>query len=226
MSKEHSKIKTRKFRYKGRDILIHFDLDRCTHVAECLMGLPQVFNNLRKPWVMPDNAEANQIAEVILRCPTGSLHFERLDGGWEEPIPDFNTISITANGPHYIHGNVEIYDDQNNLLLKDTRVGICRCGKSKILPLCDNTHSSNNFREKGLMKPTQGKTEKKPGPTALKIVWNPKGPLKLSGPMTIRTARDNVGFRGDTILLCGCGKSKNKPFCDGSHGKGLFSKNK
>jgi len=64
-------------------------------------------------------------------------------------------------------------------------------------------------------------------PASLKIIWNSKGLLKTTGPMDIKTNRDNIiVFRGESILLCGCGKSKNNPFCDGSHGKGLFSKGK
>ena len=45
------------------------------------------------------------------------------------------------------------------------------------------------------------------------------GPLKVTGPVTIIDA-DEVAFElppGSSIVLCRCGHSKNKPFCDTTH---------
>jgi len=45
------------------------------------------------------------------------------------------------------------------------------------------------------------------------------GPLKVTGPITIVDA-DGVPFvvpPGNAIVLCRCGHSKNKPFCDTTH---------
>jgi len=45
------------------------------------------------------------------------------------------------------------------------------------------------------------------------------GPLVVSGPIALSdhegTAFDLAGK--DTIALCRCGASKDRPFCDGSH---------
>jgi uncharacterized Fe-S cluster protein YjdI len=57
----------------------------CIHAAECLRGLPAVFDNQRRPWIIVDNGSPGDIGEVIQRCPTGALHFRRLDGGPQEP---------------------------------------------------------------------------------------------------------------------------------------------
>jgi CDGSH-type Zn-finger protein len=46
------------------------------------------------------------------------------------------------------------------------------------------------------------------------------GPLILQGGMTIVDHLGNeftLPTGKDTIALCRCGQSKNKPFCDGSH---------
>lgn len=44
------------------------------------------------------------------------------------------------------------------------------------------------------------------------------GPLKVTGPVTLV---DHEGRRfeveGDDLVLCRCGRSADKPFCDGSH---------
>jgi uncharacterized Fe-S cluster protein YjdI len=45
----------------------------CIHAAECLRGLPAVFDNHRRPWIIVDNGSPGDIGEVIQRCPTGAL---------------------------------------------------------------------------------------------------------------------------------------------------------
>ena len=55
--------------------------------------------------------------------------------------------------------------------------------------------------------------------TDVTIQVRANGPLKVTGPVTIIDA-DEVPFElppGSSIVLCRCGQSKNKPFCDGSH---------
>ena len=56
-----------------------------------------------------------------------------------------------------------------------------------------------------------------------KITVNNNGSLKIEGEFEI-VDKDgkNYGLAGRTVLsLCRCGRSQNKPFCDGSH-KGHF----
>ena len=46
------------------------------------------------------------------------------------------------------------------------------------------------------------------------------GPLVVQGPVKIVDHQGNeftIPPGKDTIALCRCGQSKNKPFCDGSH---------
>jgi CDGSH-type Zn-finger protein len=46
------------------------------------------------------------------------------------------------------------------------------------------------------------------------------GPYKVTGPITLIDADENhydLGDRGETIVLCRCGGSQSKPFCDGTH---------
>ena len=47
----------------------------------------------------------------------------------------------------------------------------------------------------------------------------PNGPLRISGDFKITDAAGAAyGLGGRTALgLCRCGKSKNSPFCDGTH---------
>jgi CDGSH-type Zn-finger protein len=54
------------------------------------------------------------------------------------------------------------------------------------------------------------------------ITHRPAGPIVIEGPVVIRNNAGDVIEPPPTkipgqIKLCGCGFSKNRPFCDGSH---------
>lgn len=55
-------------------------------------------------------------------------------------------------------------------------------------------------------------------PTKVTVVNN--GPIRIEGEFEIVDAVGNqFGLAGRTVIsLCRCGKSANKPFCDGQHG--------
>jgi CDGSH-type Zn-finger protein len=44
------------------------------------------------------------------------------------------------------------------------------------------------------------------------------GPYLVQGPVVLKDADGNqFEFPGDNFVLCRCGGSNNKPFCDGTH---------
>ena len=44
------------------------------------------------------------------------------------------------------------------------------------------------------------------------------GPLLVRGPFTLRDQDGNeISVDRDTVALCRCGKSRIRPFCDGTH---------
>ncbi len=53
--------------------------------------------------------------------------------------------------------------------------------------------------------------------TSVSKVMN--GPLLLHGEVEIRDAGGETSYRGNKTALCRCGRSANKPFCDGSHAR-------
>jgi CDGSH-type Zn-finger protein/uncharacterized Fe-S cluster protein YjdI len=208
---DKSKLK----RYHNEKIEVYYSRERCIHYAACVRGLPSVFNTRERPWINVENADPDAVAEVVLRCPTGALHFERLDGGEQESIPEKNTITASRNGPLYVRGNVTILNSQGDVILEDTRVALCRCGASKNKPFCDNSHLDIGFSEPGELhgnaKPPL-ETH-----TPLKIQPTLDGPYLLRGDFEIFSADGQSVYRGKSMLLCRCGGSKNKPFCDDTH---------
>ena len=55
--------------------------------------------------------------------------------------------------------------------------------------------------------------------TKTKLTINNNGSIKIEGDFEIvDTSGSAYGLQGRTIIsLCRCGRSSNKPFCDGSH---------
>lgn len=202
-------------KYPGAGITVRFDRKRCIHASECLRRLPAVFNVRKRPWVEPDAAPPDRVAEVVMRCPTGALHFERLDGGAAESPPEVNTITVAEWGPLYLHGDIELVDETGQVLLRDTRVGLCRCGASGNRPLCDDAHFGIGFDDPGnVSHVTPSPTAACTGLLRVKVVRG--GPLVVEGAFRLQ------GPRGESVpvagaALCRCGGSRSKPLCDGTH---------
>lgn len=45
------------------------------------------------------------------------------------------------------------------------------------------------------------------------------GPLKITGNIIIKDMKRGIEDNSKEVLLCLCGKSENKPYCDDSHKK-------
>lgn len=132
--------------YRNDAIAVSWEPKLCIHAGYCFRGLPEVFQPQERPWVKVDAATADKIAEVVMTCPTGALHFERLDGGPQEPQPAETTINPRLNGPLYVRGHVRIVGPGGQLIREDTRLALCRCGHSANKPFCDGSHRRVGFR--------------------------------------------------------------------------------
>lgn len=180
------------------------------------MNLPRVFAPGRRPWVDVTQAEADAVARVVTRCPTGALHYIRTDGGATELPPATNTVHVTRGGPLNVHGDLEIFDESGVRRLSDTRVALCRCGRSENPPFCDGAHEIG-FRDTGQLPaevPTRGAEL---NDAKLRIRPEPGGPLRLTGPVTFLSADRGTTLACNEAALCRCGRSGNRPFCDGTH---------
>jgi CDGSH-type Zn-finger protein len=52
---------------------------------------------------------------------------------------------------------------------------------------------------------------------------HPGGPLEISGSYEIKIPGKTQAKKNETLFLCRCGGSSNKPFCDGTHKRNGFS---
>jgi CDGSH-type Zn-finger protein/uncharacterized Fe-S cluster protein YjdI len=216
--KREKNMATKTLEYAGDKITVRYEVKRCIHAEECVHGLPAVFDPQGRPWVQPNGATVDEVAEIVMRCPTGALHFERKDGGAIESVPDENVIRVSPNGPLYVHGDLQITAPDGNVILQDTRVALCRCGASKNKPFCDNTHLQIAFQDTA-MTPPASPEEITMNEKQLRITPTSNGSLRFDGVLEIHNAANEIIFYGEEAYLCRCGGSKNKPFCDGSHSK-------
>ena len=132
--------------YADERIEVDWEPRLCIHTRECVRRLGAVFDPERRPWIDVSGAEADEIAETILACPTGALHFRRLDGGPQEEPEDPPKVVPRTNGPLFLRGRFRIEDPDGNLLREDTRLALCRCGASGNKPFCDGSHLRIGFK--------------------------------------------------------------------------------
>lgn len=203
-------------RYESENIVVSYDPKRCIHAAECVHGLPGVFEKDRQPWIDPSQASPDEIVEVVSRCPTGTLTYERKDGGAGKEPPKENIATLAQDGPIYISGNIEIKTSEGQQ--RETRLALCRCGASKNKPFCDNSHLEAGFSDPGAIGEGRLVPSDEVSPEA-PVVFTaaPNGPLLISGPLTIKSADGAQSCSGAKGSLCRCGASEKKPFCDGTH---------
>jgi CDGSH-type Zn-finger protein/uncharacterized Fe-S cluster protein YjdI len=203
--------------YQGKQIAVRYNVKRCIHAAECVRGLPAVFDTKQHPWVSPDQASAAEVAAVVERCPTGALQYERRDGGLQEVIPEQNTIIMAPNGPLYLRGELTVTSAAGTEAWHDTRLALCRCGASQNKPFCDNSHIEAGFQAAGSREAVAGQDPRLAAGGKLAVNPAANGPLLLQGHFEIQGSDGQLIFQGDKAALCRCGQSQNKPFCDGTH---------
>ena len=130
---------------------------------------------------------------------------------------DANVLRLQPNGPSIVTGDLTIATRTGVRELK-TAV-LCRCGRSADKPFCDGAHVRTRFIDSArlpadvtAMSRTSGK---------LTITPLPNGPNRCDGPLTIRDV-DDRDATSVSVLLCRCGGSRTKPYCDGSHRRNGF----
>ncbi|HHW79872.1 MAG TPA: GNAT family acetyltransferase, partial [Acholeplasmataceae bacterium] len=62
-------------KYHGKTIDVFFKREKCIKSTNCVKGNSEVFDTSRKPWIVPDNAEKDEVKSVIDTCPSGALKY-------------------------------------------------------------------------------------------------------------------------------------------------------
>jgi CDGSH-type Zn-finger protein/uncharacterized Fe-S cluster protein YjdI len=209
----------------GQDLTVHFDTKRCIHARHCVTGEPEVFlANVPGDWIYPDNATPERLAIVAHCCPSGAITYERHDGRPGEAPPKVNLVRVRENGPLAVHAGIALaWPDGRVEPLK--RATLCRCGRSSNKPFCDGSHTGSDGAPPFV---TSGEIATRPSePLAVRdgrLDVEPlrNGPLELRGNLEILCGTGRTVDRLQAVRLCRCGRSGDKPFCDGSHAAAGF----
>lgn len=132
--------------YTGQDVDVTFDPAVCIHCGDCTKGLGAVFDIHRRPWVLPDNADADAVIAQVKACPSGALQYVPKAGQPEESPDEHPTARAVRDGPLYVRGDLAVQTATGETV-QGTRLAFCRCGGSKRMPFCDNTHRRIGFKD-------------------------------------------------------------------------------
>lgn len=134
----------RRSSYAGRGITIHDNRGVCAHAGVCTDNLSAVFRMGKEPWIEPDAASIDSIAELIKKCPSGALGYSLDDTEFrhdnEQP-----SVAVIKDGPYMVSG-IEL-DQPLGEGVSAGRYTLCRCGASKNKPFCDGSHWHVGFKD-------------------------------------------------------------------------------
>jgi CDGSH-type Zn-finger protein/uncharacterized Fe-S cluster protein YjdI len=199
---------------RGRHLTLRFEERRCIHARHCVLGLPDVFKaNVQGAWLDPDASSAEQLAAVAHACPSGAITYVRHDGIADELAPAVNTLRTRENGPLALHAELQLAGQSIGY-----RATLCRCGASKNKPFCDGSHQQIGFTATGEAATRASEPLGVRG-GVLKLRPQRNGPLAVEGPLEICSGTGRTIHRVQRTVLCRCGASQDKPFCDGSHAR-------
>ena len=130
--------------YSNEQITVRFDPNVCVHSAVCISHLPKAFDVKRKRWIDVNAESADQIVELVKKCPSGALTYTLANppAAEETKVEEVAPVVITVatNSALRIAGKVRIVDLEGNLIMETEKCSLCRCGLSEKKPFCDGSH--------------------------------------------------------------------------------------
>ncbi|MCX6266377.1 MAG: (4Fe-4S)-binding protein [Bacteroidetes bacterium] len=141
--------------FSNGEVTVYWKADLCIHSANCLIGLPGVFNSKKKPWINVHASSSKEIMKVIDTCPSRALTYLKSTKfvtskprATAKMKSKFARVHILKNGPALITGNFILRDAKKKKIQIENEVAaICRCGASKKKPFCDGSHQAVGFTD-------------------------------------------------------------------------------
>ena len=142
--------------YSTKEVSVFWKSDLCIHSANCLIGLPNVFDNSKRPWINIEGASSKDIIKTVNTCPSRALIYMKNPRYKPVSVKKKVTkkagnparIQILKNGPILVTGNFIMRDpNKKKIKAKTETVALCRCGASKTKPFCDGNHLAEKFMD-------------------------------------------------------------------------------
>ena len=106
----------KRIKYKSDEITVSFAPDLCIHSAECVRGLPSVFNTNKKPWV---NIAGGTPDEIVSLVPGGVLVLRSLHPFRDSALVAGKTKAVSTVFGREVHVMGEVEEEE---LLKLTGI--------------------------------------------------------------------------------------------------------
>ena len=136
----------------GKQIIVRRDMRLCVESGFCA----DRFANIDRLLAQADDSRIRSlIIAMVERCPSGSYTYAlEEDGPDVEPdLPRHIAVAteMTSDGPImgplWVTGNIPVVRSDGQPLETRNRVTLCRCGLSKMKPLCDGAHRRMGCKE-------------------------------------------------------------------------------
>ena len=147
--KAADRVPDKRENYVGAGVTLHDNRGICAHMGYCTDQLPAVWRTGTEPWIDPDGAAGERVAEQTRRCPSGALSHS-VDGVEHRDQERSPTIQVVAAGPYFVTGGIELQHTEGGEGASREHYTLCRCGRSKNKPFCDGTHWYVDFTDPGL----------------------------------------------------------------------------
>ncbi len=141
--------------YSNGEVTVYWRPELCIHSANCIIGLPEVFNTKKKPWVNIHGSDSKSIIRAVDSCPSRALTYSKSNkfvttnvSSKDRKKSKYARVQILNGGPALITGNFILRDiHKKKIKIENEVAAICRCGGSKKKPFCDGSHLSIGFKD-------------------------------------------------------------------------------
>jgi uncharacterized Fe-S cluster protein YjdI len=141
--------------YSNGEITVYWNAELCIHSANCLIGMPRVFNSRKKPWINVTGADSKEVMKTVDSCPSRALTYlksttfrVRKARKTKKLTPKFAKVQILKDGPLLVTGNFIMRDfKKKKIRIVSPVAALCRCGGSKKKPFCDGAHLALGFKD-------------------------------------------------------------------------------
>lgn len=122
-----------------------------------------------------------------------------------------NEVLVTSAGPLKVTGNITLVEEDGTVTHAN-HLTLCRCGASKMKPICDDQHLEIEFFDSGTIQRASDCMQVS-RPQTVTITCVKDGPLRFRGYTRLHNKKGQE-FLSLQTALCRCGRSTSKPFCD------------
>ena len=138
-------FKEQAVRYEGENVVLEDNESLCAFARFCHSDKGNI-------WDLTETDEDEAI-RLACNCPSGRLViYDKVSKKEIEPFLEPSIMLLQdpnkkCSGPLFVRGEIDIYDEDDNLYESRNRVTLCRCGESKNKPFCDASHVSAKFND-------------------------------------------------------------------------------